>query len=347
MTTPTRRQLIGLGLTAGTSALLTPAGYADDKASTANDTVIDGLGTDDGLRFRVQSGYRPDLSADAQRRLTRATMDFLLDAHPPGMTLALWDDNPRDLPYLEEHISATVGAVFSGVEQQLPTQPVDPVLIVSLLYNESRFSPVAVSHAGAAGMAQFMPNTAVEFELDPIARTDLWQRYQQIRKAERAKRRQSQKAFLQRWGISKFSTAEVIQHALEKDQLDALAEFQAMVDAPKPERTALKDYVNGVKAELAKHDFFADGGKTLGRLDARASYAAPTASVDYIARRLKENSGMTSSAIAAYNAGPAAVRDGNPRSVLYGYGDLPAYPETVKYVQRIMVVYSKLRDQLA
>ncbi len=55
---------------------------------------------------------------------------------------------------------------------------------------------------------------------------------------------------------------------------------------------------------------------------------------------------MTSSAIAAYNAGPAAVRDGNPRSVLYGYGDVPAYPETVRYVQRVLVVYSKLRDRL-
>jgi len=347
MTTPTRRQLIGLGLTAGTAALLTPAGHANDETGTTDETRADGRGADDGLRFRVQPGYRPDLSADAQQRLTRATMNFLLDAHPPGMTLALWDDNPRDMPYLEEHVNATVGAVFSGVEQQLPTHPVDPVLIVSLLYNESRFSPVAVSHAGAVGMAQFMPNTAIEFDLDPIARTDLWQRYRQIRKTERAKRSQSQKEFLQRWDISKFSTAEVIQHALEKDQLDALAEYQAMVDAPKPERAALKDYVKGVKAELAKHDFFADGGATLGRLDARASYAAPTASVDYIARRLKENSGMTSSAVAAYNAGPAAVRDGNPRSVLYGYGDLPAYPETIKYVQRIMVVYSKLRDQLA
>lgn len=347
MTTPTRRQLIGLGLTAGTAALLTPAGHADDETGTTNETLVDGLGADEGLRFVVQPGYRPDLSANAQQRLARATMDFLLDAHPPGMTLALWDANPRDLPYLEEHVNETVGAVFSGVEQQLPTHPVDPVLIVSLLYNESRFSPVAVSHAGAAGMAQFMPNTAIEFDLDPIARTDLWKRYRQIRRTERARRSQLQKEFLQRWDIGKFSTADVIQHALEKDQLDALAEYQAIVEAPKPERAALKDYVKGVKAELAKYDFFADGGASLGRLDARASYAAPTAAVDYIARRLKENSGMTSSAVAAYNAGPAAVRDGNPRSVLYGYGALPAYPETIKYVQRIMVVYSKLRDQLA
>ena len=46
------------------------------------------------------------------------------------------------------------------------------------------------------------------------------------------------------------------------------------------------------------------------------------------------------------NAGPASVQDGNLRSVLYGYGDLPANPEPVRYLQRVMDVYSKLRDQL-
>jgi soluble lytic murein transglycosylase-like protein len=81
-------------------------------------------------------------------------------------------------------------------------------------------------------------------------------------------------------------------------------------------------------------------------VDGRASYAAVTKAVDYIARRLRENAGMTSSAIAAYNAGPASVSEDNPRSVLYGYGDLPAFEETVRYLQRVMVVYTKLQELL-
>ena len=347
MTTPTRRQILGLGLTASTAALLAPAGHAEDAPLIADGIVADRLAGADGLRFRVTPGYRPDLSVEAQQRLTRATLDFLHDAHPPAVTLALWDKNPRDLPQLEGHIAATVGAVFAGVEKHLAEQPVDPVLIIALLYNESRFSPVAVSPAGAVGMAQFMPNTALEYDLNPIAQPALWQRYRSVRKTEHARRGRLQNEFLQQYSIGKFSTAEVIQHALEKDQLDALAAYQELVNAKKPELAALEDYIVAVREELAQFDFFTDGEATVGRLDARASYAAATAAVDYMSRRLAENSGMTSSAVAAYNAGPAAVRDSNPRSVLYGYGDPPAYPETVRYVQRVLVVYSKLRDQLA
>ena len=220
------------------------------------------------------------------------------------------------------------------------------MLVVALLYNESRFSPLAVSPAGAVGMAQFMPNTALEYGLQPIARPDLWQRYRRIRKSERARRRQLRAEFLQRHGIREFSTADVIQFALENDRLDVLAEYKKLVDAQKPEQQALKDYVDTVRGDLTSSDFFADGGARLAQLDARTGYAAATTAVTYIAQRLTENSGMTSSAVAAYNAGPAAVRDGNPRSVLYGYGDLPAYPETVRYLQRVMVVYTKLSDQL-
>lgn len=347
MTTPTRRQILGLGLTAGATAVLAPAARTEELLTLDDNATTNRLADESRLRFRVPPDYRPDLSVEMQRRLTRATLDFLLDTHPPDMTLALWGKNPRDLPHLEQHIASTVGAVFSGVEAHLGVRPVDPLLVIALLYNESRFSPVAVSPAGAVGMAQFMPNTALEYDLNPIARPDLWQRYREVRKRERARRRRLQKEFLRQYGISKFSTDEVIRHVLENEELEALAAYQALAGAEKPEVDALQDYVDAVNEELGQFDFFADGEEPLGRLDARASYAAPAAAVAYIAKRLAENSGMTSSAVAAYNAGPASVRDDNPRSVLYGYGDPPAYPETVRYVQRVLVVYSRLREQLA
>lgn len=346
MTTPTRRQVFRLGLTAGITALLAGIGRAD--AAPADDGAIaDRMAGYDGLRYRILPGYRPELSVSAQQRLTRAILDFLLDAHPVGTTLSLWDRNPRDLPHLEKHIAAMVSAVFSGVRKHLPKQPVDPVLVVAILYNESRFSPVAVSPTGALGIAQFMPNTALEYDLHPIAQPNLWQRYRDIRAAERARRAKRRNEFLQRFSIETFSTTAVIEHALKTDSLGALAEYQALMKAEKPELESLQDYVVTVREELAQFDFFVDGEAAVGRIDARTRYAAVTAAVDYIARRLAENSGMTSSAVAAYNAGPASVRDGNPRSVLYGYGELPAYPETVLYLQRVLVVYSKLRDQLS
>ena len=347
MTSATRRQVFGLGLTAGITALLAQIGRADEVPIVADGTATDRLAGDDNLRYRIRPGYRPDLSVTAQQRLTRAILDFLLDAHPPDTTLSLWDKNPRDIPQLEKHIAALVGVVFSGVKTHLQEQPVDPVLVVAILYNESRFSPVAVSPTGALGIAQFMPNTALEYDLQPIAQPELWQRYRDIRAAERARRAERRNAFLKRFGIETFATTAVIEHALKTDSLAALAEYQALVNIEKPELDALNEYVNTIRESLAQVDFFVDGEAVVGRIDARASYAAVTAAVDYVARRLAENSGMTSSAVAAYNAGPASVRDGNPRSVLYGYGELPAYPETVLYLQRVLVVYSKLRDQLA
>jgi hypothetical protein len=223
---------------------------------------------------------------------------------------------------------------------------VDPVLAMALLYNESRYSPVVISPAGALGMAQFMPNTALEYDLSPIAHAELWQRYRDVKARARAERGKQQQQFLQQYSLPEFSTQAVIRHTLDTGNLEALEAFQQLAITEKPEKAALQDYIAAVSDDLAKYDFFADGAQTISRIDARASYEAPAAAVDYIARRLSENSGMISSAVAAYNAGPAAVRDGNPRSVLYGYGDLPAYPETVRYVQRIMVVYSKIRAQL-
>ena len=346
MTNASRRQVCGLGLAAGMSALLARISRADDEPSVENRATEESISAGAALRYRIRPDYRPELSARARQQLTSAVMDFLLDAHPPGTTLSFWDKNPRELPQLERHIAALVDAVFVGVEQNLPQQPVDPVLLVAIFYNESRFSPVALAPSGALGIAQFMPNTALEYDLQPIAEPELWQRYRDIRATERKRRTDNRGAFLDRFGVETFSATAVIEHALKTESLAALAEYKALREADKPELDALDEYVSAVRETLAQRDFFDGGEAALGRVDARSGYAAATTAVEYIARRLTENAGMTSSAIAAYNAGPAAVQDGNPRSVLYGYGELPAYPETVLYLQRVLVVYSKLRDRL-
>jgi hypothetical protein len=338
MHSSTRRQMLGLGLVAGTTALslaIHPAMSAD--ASTTQLA---------GLRFRLAKDYRPDLSVGSQQRLTRAILDFLLAEHPPGTTLSIWDANPRDLPFLEEHLMQVAAATFKGVELNLPTQAVDPVLITAILYNESRFSPTVLSPAGALGMAQFMPDTALQFGLNPIARADLWERYGALRAAERKQRAMLRQNFLSKYSLPEFSASAVIRYAIENDDLTVLKVYQQLAEAEQPEAVALQEYVTTVQSDLAALNFFGSDVERIGALDGRASYAAVTKAVEYIARRLRENTGMTSSAIAAYNAGPAAVSEDNPRSVLYGYGDLPAYEETVRYLQRVMVVYTKLQERL-
>lgn len=42
-----------------------------------------------------------------------------------------------------------------------------PGMLVRVAYQESRFDPDAVSPAGAVGLMQFMPATALEFAIDP------------------------------------------------------------------------------------------------------------------------------------------------------------------------------------
>jgi hypothetical protein len=326
--------VFGLGLGAGAVALATSLTVDAREQPHAE------------LRFRLSPDYRPDTSGKARRALTRAILDFLVDAHPPGMTMGIWEINPRDMPYLEDHLADVVRAVFSGVKENLSTQPVDPVLLLSLLYNESRFSPTALSPSGALGIAQFMPDTAPEYGLGPIARPELWQRYRDIRSDARKLRAQQLRDFRDRHGVESFSAEAVIRAALAGERLEILAEYVQIKDAETPDAAARSEYVNAVREDLAQYNFFDGGREAMGILDARVTYDAVQAAVTYIARRLKENAGMTTSAIAAYNAGPAAVREPNRRSVLYEYGDIPPFPETVRYVQRVLVVYSEIRGRL-
>jgi hypothetical protein len=336
MQSTSRRGILNIGLVSGCAALI-------PSVSEAKRTTSDDDATAD-LRFRLAAGYKPDLSAKTERRMMQGVLDFLNKFHPPGMTMSIWDRNPRDIPYLEEHVAELIATVFAGVKDNLAVQPVDPLLIVSLLYNESRFSPLAMSPTGALGMAQFMPETALSYGLSPVARMATWENFRETQRRERAARAANQRAFLDRYGIASFSAATVISAALATKDLQVLAAYQELVDAERREQAVLEDYLNELRNDLERYDFFGDGRAALVSMDARIGYAAVAAAVVYIARRFAENSGMATSAIAAYNAGPASVLERNPRSVLYKYGNLPAYPETVLYLQRVMVVYTRLRD---
>lgn len=334
MRTPSRRDVLGLGLTASAAAVATSLAAAESDAGPT------------GLRFRLTPDYEPDVSRRARRRLSRAVMDFLLESHPPSMTMGIWDLNPRDMPYLEDHIADVVRAVFTGIKQHRETQPVDPLLMLALLYNESRFSPTALSPAGALGIAQFMPDTALEYGLGPIARPELWDRYRDVRTDERKARNERIRAFREQYGASTFSADAVIAKVIETGNLEMLAAYQAIRDEETPGEAARAEYVAAVRADLAEHEYFNGGRMAIGILDARTTYDAATAAVGYVAERLVENAGMTTSAVASYNAGPASVRERNPRSVLFDYGDIPAFPETVRYVQRVLVVYSELAERI-
>jgi hypothetical protein len=251
------------------------------------------------------------------------------------------------MPYLGGHLERVVEEVFAGVRANLDIWPVDPILMLALLYNESRFKPTVISPAGAVGMAQLMPDTALELGLAPVGRPDLWERLREVRRQERETRAQRIEAFRARHGIAQFSADAAIERAIAAGAVGVLREYVEISRPATDVEAARQAYIAALAADFATHDFFtARGPEALARVDARTSYAAVRQAATYVAQRLRETDGMTSSAVAAYNAGPEAVRVGNPRSVLHRYGDIPAYGETVTYVQRLMAVYSEIKQRV-
>ncbi len=336
-----RRDFVRLGLAAGALTLAREA-TAAPRGGYAGSTTH----REHPLEFRLGKDFSPDVSRKAGRRLASAVLEFLLESHPPGMTLSQWDLNPRDMPFLQEHLERIVAHAFEGIRDNLEVYPVDPVLVLSLLYNESRFRPTVVSPAGAVGIAQFMPETALEYGLTPLGRHYLWERFRDLQRERRDAGAKRIEAFLERFGVASFSPEAVIDRALASGDLTILREFVAMNVPDEEVEEARRAYTAALERDFAAHDFFGDGAAALRETDARVGYGAVEKCVTYLARRLEENHGMITSAVAAYNAGPDAVRVRNPQSVLYRFGEVPALAETVRYVQRILAVYSDIKFRL-
>jgi hypothetical protein len=337
-----RRDLLRFGLGGGVAAILGawPAGAAP---TTYTDSAVRRRHP---LEFRLDSEWRPDLSEQAAGRLVAATMAFLDAEHPDGLTMTFWELSPRDMPFLGRHLELIVEAVFRGVRDQLAIRPVDPLIVLALLYNESRFHPKVVSGAGAVGMAQFMPDTAVEFGLSPIAERDLWLRYRQTRAAYLRGRRSRIREFRTRYGLTAFDVDRAVDRAIASGDVTVLADYRALTEEPDPSEEALADYLAAVESAFAKYEFFWDGREPLEALDGRVGYEAITRTVRYLALRMQEHQGMVSSAVASYNSGPGSVRVSNPDSILHRFGDIPPYAETVRYVQRFMAVYTAIKYRL-
>ena len=364
-----RRTFVGLGLAASVSALARAAGTtatADPvdapptlplATATEESPVIDAgvspptYGDSDvqrrhPLEFRIDDSFRPDLSDASARTLVDGVLAFLDDEHPNGLTMTFWDLHPSRMPFLRRHLELTVEAVFEGVTETRLRRPVDPLLVLTVLYNESRFHPKVVSPAGAVGMAQIMPETATELGLAPLAHQDAWERYRAVRSVYRAERAAKIRGYRAAHGVRVFGADPAISRAIETGDLAVLTAYREIADTPDPSKDAMREYVEALEATFAQYEFFWDGREALGAIDARVGYGAVRAAVRYLARTLGTWQGLANTAVAAYNAGPGAVRAAGPNSILHRFGDIPTYGETIRYVQRFAAVYSALKYRL-
>lgn len=361
-----RREVLGIGIVAGIGALVTHAlaqeggpgagggSPGEIGAATPNPPAAEGsrgyaaspIHLAHPLEFRLDSDYRPDLSDAAARSLVVAVREFLEAEHPGGLTMIFWDRHPTRMPFLARHLELIVEHLFRGIAENVTTRAVDPILVLALLYNESRFHPTVVSPAGAAGMAQFMPDTAREYGLVPTSRSDLWSAYRDARAAYRRSLDERQKAFRARHGGIAFSADGAVDRAVATGSLEVLADYRALRDEKDPSSDALKTYIRAIEEGFARYDFFGSGREALEALDARVGYRPVAETVRYLARSCESFQGLSTTAVASYNAGLDAVRVDDSRSILSRFGALPTNKETVRYVQRIVATYSAIKYRL-
>lgn len=120
-----------------------------------------------GTRARIVAAIEADRTATAvlvdqlaQRLRTRAlpVQQVLRASHPPAQgPPPAWAGL---LPAAGREWAPTVVSVAAQ-------QGVDARLLAALVWTESHFTPTAVSHAGAVGLAQLMPATAAGMGVDP------------------------------------------------------------------------------------------------------------------------------------------------------------------------------------
>jgi len=185
----------------------------------------------------------------------------------------------------------------------------DPLLFLALIRRESNFDCFAVSPAGAAGLTQMMPGTALDLGIKNVYNPDYLGEAGSLLDQERKVRAQAMAAL---YRISKGTPLECAAKARDLMQ-------RAMDLSQQREKLYLR-YRN----ELLE-----------SRADDRLN---PSVSIEfgyqYFCSLLKEHGGDVSLALAAYNAGSSKVKE---------YGGIPPFGETVRFRNRVLEYY---RDYL-
>jgi hypothetical protein len=187
--------------------------------------------------------------------------------------------------------------------------PVDPLLFVALMRQESNFNPSDVSLVGAAGLTQIMPTTAKNLGMKNIFIPPYFQEAGEVMDRERILKLRSMAI------IREITEQNVAGHARR-----ARKAMQESLDC-RDRRTKL---FARYKRELLKKD--ADD-----RLDPRKAIEY---GFKYFSSMMNMQKGDISLALASYNAGPHRVKQ---------YRGVPPFSETVSFRNRVLRYY---RDYL-
>ncbi len=188
---------------------------------------------------------------------------------------------------------------------------VDPLLFMALMRRESAFNHLAISHVGAAGLTQIMPDTGKGLGMKNIYKPDYFKKAISMVVAVRRNKRE----------------AQAILHKID--------EKNSLQSAKKARNSAQRALSYGRKKERLFARYKAEMLKK--RVDDRL---VPAQAIEhgfkYFAGLLKAQKGDMSLALASYNAGPNAVKK---------YKGIPPYKETILFRNRVLQFYRKYTEQ--
>jgi hypothetical protein len=183
--------------------------------------------------------------------------------------------------------------------------PVEPLLFMALMRQESNFNPREISRVGAVGLTQIMPKTARDLGMKNIFEPQYFYEAGKLMERERSLRRSAIAL------VKKINEENRSQNAKRARKL-----MQISLDCRNKRMKVYARY----KRDLLKKDMD-------DRLDPRKAIEY---GFKYFSSMMKMQKGDISLALASYNAGPHRVKK---------YGGLPPFTETVGFRNRVLKYY--------
>jgi len=265
----------------------------------------------------ITSEYHVPQSAEYRQRIERGTLEFLQDRYRDK---PLWGNKKVGDIDIEKRIHWILHWAMRGTEEARGTYPIDPLILIAQMYEESRFYEFAISPAAAAGIAQFIKPAARRYGMVCAGtanmqgcalpeHADAYEKFLKIRN-DRAR-------------------AERVIRDIE-DVPESYLDVEKMENR---QQEALRNYRRFLHANVKGRDIFEGRDRQfLEGFDERFGYrkAIPAMAL-FMAANLKECNGYVAAALIGYNAGMGWVREKK--------GRMPMIKESIRYAEAIQFTY--------
>jgi hypothetical protein len=240
--------------------------------------------------------FTESASGDAKNRFDLDISRRKNDANSRSMwKIALGDSSSR--------FSSVLETVFE--KHQKTGYPVDELLFLALIWQESDYDPRNVSYVGAVGLTQIMPSTAKGLGMEEIFAPPYFKEAGSLLGRERR---------------LKFKAKNLLREMTEENSLAHAKQARNLIQESLDCRKKRKELFSRYREELLRSG-------TDDRLD---PHKALEFGLKYFSQMMKIQKGDASLALASYNAGPHRVKQ---------YNGLPPFEETINFRNRVLNYY--------